>query len=188
MLELVSRPEFTFQEFSARVLSGAISDGAAELVVLKRYREDGNAKHKFISLQVATEDQNTYWLRIERSDVNPSWFLACSATGTSLDTVVLGTREPYYHLTTPACTLKTTVTFDGDRKPTLKDVAQLLQVISMHSVYTVSKLNSTFVAAVIEETLANPDKSDFSIQGQRAQWAVKHCRAERAVILSSLRR
>lgn len=66
ILRYVSVPVYTFQTFSERILNGVITNGDAELQKLKRYREDGSAKHKFITLQVAVGSQ-TYWFRIERA-------------------------------------------------------------------------------------------------------------------------
>lgn len=66
ILEHVEIPIYTFETFSQSILTGRIKDGDARLQVLKRYKENGSSKHKFVTLQVVVGNQK-YWLRIERA-------------------------------------------------------------------------------------------------------------------------
>lgn len=85
ILKLVGKPEFTFTEFSTRVLDGVITDGDARLVAFKRFREESSTKQKFVSLQLETRGRETCWLRIARVHSKP-WFFSM-ARSTSYDTV-----------------------------------------------------------------------------------------------------
>lgn len=67
ILNVVDAAQYTFKDFSARILSGRITDGGAKLQRLSRYKEKGNANHQFISIEVDVGNGEIYWLKVERA-------------------------------------------------------------------------------------------------------------------------